>query len=130
MAELIETQVKPRLEPVLAEEDSPVVACASPLEWVGTGGTATLLGGMEKGLTHFDRAALETVCLTPARLKTHQARLWSMTLAQRQRVPGLPPNRADVILMGIAIYCAIAEAFGFRTLRISTRGPRFGMVRR
>jgi exopolyphosphatase/pppGpp-phosphohydrolase len=41
---------------------------------------------------------------------------------------GLPPNRADVILMGAVIFLVIMEAFDFSELRVSTRGLRFAAV--
>ena len=49
-------------------------------------------------------------------------------LEERKETIGLPKNRADVILMGVAIYQAVMEEFGFRELRISTRGLRFAAV--
>jgi exopolyphosphatase / guanosine-5'-triphosphate,3'-diphosphate pyrophosphatase len=49
-------------------------------------------------------------------------------LAQRKEVVGLPKNRADVILMGVAIYHAMMEEFGFPELRLSTRGLRFAAI--
>ena len=39
---------------------------------------------------------------------------------------GLTPS--DVILMGALIYEAVMEQFGFRQLRVSTRGLRFAAV--
>ncbi len=55
-------------------------------------------------------------------------RLWQSTLANRQQIPGLPANRADVILTGIVIYEAIMEQFAFPELRISTRGLRYSAL--
>jgi exopolyphosphatase/pppGpp-phosphohydrolase len=52
-----------------------------------------------------------------------------MALAERRDLPGLPANRADVILFGVAIYEAVMETFGIATLRVSTRGLRFAAVR-
>ncbi len=49
-------------------------------------------------------------------------------MEQRQETVGLPKNRADVILMGVAIYHAVMEEFEFRELRISTRGLRFAAL--
>ncbi len=49
----------------------------------------------------------------------------AMTLARRQNIVGLPPDRADVILTGMAIYEAIMEQFGFKELAVSTRGLRY-----
>ena len=95
---------------------------------MGVGGTASILGCMEAGLETFDRERLEATHLSAWRVSWHLKRLWSMGLAERKKIVGLPKNRADVILMGVAIYQAVMEEFGFRELRISTRGLRFAAV--
>lgn len=108
---------------------SPAVAAfADRLQLVGVGGTASILGCMEAGLETFDRPRLEATRLPAARVAWHLERLWSLPLAQRQQIVGLPQNRADVILMGVAIYHAVMEEFGFPELRISTRGLRFAAL--
>jgi exopolyphosphatase / guanosine-5'-triphosphate,3'-diphosphate pyrophosphatase len=84
---------------------------------------------MEKGMTDYDRVKIEAVRLTRARLRSWVQRLWSMPQAERRRIPGLPPERADVILTGAAIYSGALEMFGGSALRISTRGLRFAAVR-
>ena len=83
---------------------------------------------MEAGLESFDRERLEATRLSAARMAWHLDRLWSLPLAERKKIIGLPKNRADVILMGAAIYQAVMEEFGFGDLRISTRGLRFAAV--
>ncbi|PWU09487.1 MAG: hypothetical protein C5B50_27300 [Verrucomicrobia bacterium] len=95
---------------------------------VGTGGTASILGCMEGGLDKFDRARLEATRLSLGRVRWHVERLWSVPLEERKQIVGLPPNRADVILAGSAIYEAAMEQFGFEELRISTRGLRFAAI--
>lgn len=95
---------------------------------VATGGTATILGRMETGMKGFDRDQIEAVCLPLTRMQEWQDRLWGLSLAERRQIPGLPANRADVILMGVAIYTRAMIHFGWEELRISTRGPRFGAV--
>jgi exopolyphosphatase / guanosine-5'-triphosphate,3'-diphosphate pyrophosphatase len=95
---------------------------------VGVGGTASILGCMEAELTKFDRARLEATRLTAARVSWHLNRLWSLPLEQRKQIVGLPKNRADIILMGVAIYQAVMEVFDFPDLRISTRGLRFAAL--
>jgi exopolyphosphatase/guanosine-5'-triphosphate,3'-diphosphate pyrophosphatase len=95
---------------------------------VGVGGTATILGCMEARLEAFDRARIEATRLSAARVSWHLERLWSLPLEKRKEIVGLPQNRADVILMGVAIYDAVIEEFGFRELRISTRGLRFAAL--
>jgi exopolyphosphatase / guanosine-5'-triphosphate,3'-diphosphate pyrophosphatase len=95
---------------------------------VGVGGTASILGCMEAELTKFDRARLEATRLPAARVSWQLERLWSLTLEQRKQIVGLPKNRADIILMGVAIYQAVMETFDFPDLRISTRGLRFAAL--
>jgi exopolyphosphatase/guanosine-5'-triphosphate,3'-diphosphate pyrophosphatase len=101
---------------------------AVQVQFVGVGGTASILGCMEARLTSFDRERLEATRLSDARVAWHLDRLWGLGLEDRKRITGLPKNRADVILMGTAIYQAVMEEFDFRELRISTRGLRFAAV--
>jgi exopolyphosphatase/guanosine-5'-triphosphate,3'-diphosphate pyrophosphatase len=98
------------------------------IQLVGSGGTASVLCSMHLGLTHFDREAIESVTLLRSELQTTMLRLWSQPLAERQKTPGLPPDRADVILTGIAIHEVLMDAFDFKTLRASTRGIRFAAL--
>jgi exopolyphosphatase/pppGpp-phosphohydrolase len=54
--------------------------------------------------------------------------LWKLPLAERKEIIGLPKTRADVILTGVLIYEMVMEEFGFKQLRVSTRGLRFAAV--
>jgi exopolyphosphatase/pppGpp-phosphohydrolase len=54
--------------------------------------------------------------------------LWKLPLAKRKEIPGLPKLRADVILTGVLIYEVVMAEFGFKELRVSTRGLRFAAV--
>jgi exopolyphosphatase/guanosine-5'-triphosphate,3'-diphosphate pyrophosphatase len=98
------------------------------VQLVGVGGTASILGCMEARLDTFDRARLEATRLSATRVSWHLERLWILPLEQRKNIVGLPKNRADVILMGVAIYQAVMDAFGLPELRISTRGLRFAAL--
>jgi exopolyphosphatase/guanosine-5'-triphosphate,3'-diphosphate pyrophosphatase len=95
---------------------------------VGTGGTTSILGRMEAKLQNYDRAKIEATRLSLERIHWHVEHLWSLPLEERKHVVGLPPNRADVILLGVAVYEVIMAKFGFSELRISTRGLRFAGV--
>jgi exopolyphosphatase / guanosine-5'-triphosphate,3'-diphosphate pyrophosphatase len=116
----------------LAREVQPSLgaAMAAGQGWqlIGCGGTASILGCMEARLTTFDRERLESTRLSLQRLSWHTTHLWSLSLAQRQQVAGLPRNRADVILTGVVIYETFLEQFGFAELCITTRGLRFAAL--
>jgi exopolyphosphatase/guanosine-5'-triphosphate,3'-diphosphate pyrophosphatase len=122
---VLDEEVAARLEPEL-QRVRRTLPPVSILQLVGTGGTAGILGCMEAKLEVFDRDRLESVSLNIDRLQQTLTLLWSLSLAERKNVVGLPANRADVILTGAAIYEAIMTRFGFQELQISSRGLRFG----
>jgi exopolyphosphatase/guanosine-5'-triphosphate,3'-diphosphate pyrophosphatase len=123
----LETEISPSLKPAL-EKEAGCQSCLQPVQLVGTGGTASILACMEAGLTAFDRERLESTRLTQSRLRWHVEHLWGLPSAERKKIVGLPPNRADVVLTGVAIYEAIMDYFGFDQLRVSTRGLRFALL--
>lgn len=95
---------------------------------VGTGGTATILGRMEARLDNYDREKIEAARLTFARVREWTERLWRLPLVERRKIVGLPPKRADVILMGVAIYEGTMDVLGLDELRVTTRGLRFAVI--
>ncbi len=114
-------EVRPQLDPALKLEQGEV-------RLVGTGGTTSILARLEKKLDRFDRDKIESTVLTRDRIIAHRENLWGLPLELRKEVPGLPKLRADVILSGVLIYEMVMKEFGFRELRISTRGLRFAAV--
>ncbi|HZR16506.1 MAG TPA: hypothetical protein VFE51_04200 [Verrucomicrobiae bacterium] len=127
LLDFLEAEVGPKVWPALQRESSGREDDGS-IQFVGLGGTASVLGCIEGGLRGFDRERLEATRLSPERLHWHVQHLWGLSLAQRKTVPGLPPNRADVILTGAAIFESVMGFFGFRQLRVSTRGLRFALA--
>jgi exopolyphosphatase/guanosine-5'-triphosphate,3'-diphosphate pyrophosphatase len=121
----LQTEVRPGLTPALLRETD---SRSAGIQLVGTGGTASILGRIEAKLDRYDRERLDATRLSLEQVKTHRKRLWSLPLAERKEIIGLPKSRADVILTGILIYETVMEAFGFKRLRISTRGLRFAAV--
>lgn len=118
--DFIRREVAPQLELALARERS-----QGQLLLVGTGGSASVLAGMETGLSKFDRRKIEDTRLSSPRITEWVERLWRLPLSERQQIPGLPAPRADVMLTGAAIYEAAMAGLHFTELRITTRGLRF-----
>jgi len=117
----LRAEVRPHLGPALQLE-------LEKIQLVGTGGTTSILARIEKKLDRFDREKIEQTVLTFEQVVARRKNLWSLPLAGRKEVPGLPKSRADVILTGVLIYEAVMAEFGFSELRISTRGLRFTAV--
>jgi len=121
--EFLQREVRPELEPVLQREKN-----SGEVQLAGTGGTATILARMKLKSDHYDRERIEATRLSLKQVRRHLETLWSLPLAQRKELPGLPKSRADVILSGVLIYTSVMEQFGFSELRVSTRGLRFAAV--
>ena len=127
LKEFLQSEVRPKLGPAL-EKEAKRFSSEGPLQLVATGGSASILARIDAKLDSFDRERIEATRLTRRKLQGHVEQLWSLPLEERKQIVGLPPNRADVILTGAAIYEAILEEFDFSELRISTRGLRFAAV--
>lgn len=122
LAGFLNREIRPALEPVLQSPGRPGVRL------VGTGGTPGILIRMQLKLADYDRSRMEAARMTVQELRWQTERLWSLPLAKRKEIIGLPPDRADVILTGAAIYEAVLEQFSFDELCVSTRGLRFAAV--
>jgi len=118
LRQFLDRHVVPALEPALRQSPAPV-------QLVGTSGTASILARMETKAGDFNRDQIEATLLPVGHLRAMLEEQWQLPLAGRRKTPGLPPDRADVILTGLAIYEAIMDRFNFARLRISTRGLRY-----
>jgi exopolyphosphatase/guanosine-5'-triphosphate,3'-diphosphate pyrophosphatase len=97
---------------------------------VAVAGTATTLGGLHLGLDVFDRERIDG-CAIPAQVVHAMAgRLLSMEPAGVRALSGLTAGREDILAAGVLVLSAIVLHFGFREVRVSTRGLRYGIVLR
>jgi len=95
---------------------------------IGTGGTAACLANMKAKGTESDWLVAQAAHIRRSELRAQLERLWKMTLSERKKIPGLPENRADIILTGAAIFEAAMTHFEFAELSVSRRGLRFGAL--
>ena len=95
---------------------------------MGTGGTTTILARMRHQMADFNRERIEGTRLTRGEVLDYMVLLWSKSLAARKQIPGLPPSRADVILMGVAIYESLMQQLDLPEVYVSSRGLRFGVL--
>jgi len=100
----------------------------SPEVIVGMGGTVTSLASVKFKMETYDPDVVQGSVLTLAELKEMAAMFASMTLEERKGVTGLQPKRADVILAGTCIVCAILELLGASSFTVSDRGLRHGLA--
>ena len=104
------------------------VPAAQPVTLVGVAGTVTSLAAMAEALSSYDPARVHGYRLSREALAEQIARLRVGTQAARERIVGLDPRRADVILAGALILERIAMAARVTEVRVSDRGIRWGLV--
>ncbi len=121
LKQFLHREVRPQVEPALKNETGKILL-------VGTGGTTSILARVEHKLDRFDREKIDRTVLGFEQVVAHRKHLWKLPLEARKEIPGLPKLRADVILTGVLIYEMVMEEFGFKELRVSTRGLRFAAV--
>jgi exopolyphosphatase/guanosine-5'-triphosphate,3'-diphosphate pyrophosphatase len=104
---------------------------------IATGGTATTLAAIDANRIHPPRAGARHTVETPrvevdhyelANLAELLDWLRKLPLAERRKIPGLPPARADIIVAGATILLEAMRCFGANTVAISARGARYGAL--
>jgi exopolyphosphatase/guanosine-5'-triphosphate,3'-diphosphate pyrophosphatase len=100
----------------------------SPDVLVGMGGTVTSLASVKHGMEVYDPDVVQGSELTLEEIREMISRFASMTLEERRGIVGLQPKRADVILAGTCIVCALLEIFKASSFTVSDRGLRHGLA--
>ncbi len=101
---------------------------ATPPSLIGVAGTVTSLAAMAEALVSYDPARVHGYRLSRDALAEQIARLRVGTQAAREKIIGLDPRRADVILAGALILQRIAVAAGVAEILVSDRGIRWGLM--
>lgn len=109
---------------------------ASPPQFiVGTGGTFTTLAAISslRGKGDAPIGALLPFAVKGYEMQRSEVRhqldhLRKLSIRARARVPGLPPDRAEIIVAGIAIADRVMNHMGVNTLRVLDRGIRDGLI--
>lgn len=95
---------------------------------IGTAGTATTLAAFSLGLTTYDPDKVTGHRLTIEEVDQIRQRLFAASTAERNAMPGIEPQRADVIAAGVAIYHRVMHRIGAPALITCDRGIRWGLA--
>ena len=120
-------QLKALREHVREELGSAPWLRGAPGRLTGIGGTVRNLAGMvmlQEGLPTF---GVQGFCIQRAALDELVERLAELTPAERRRVPGLKPERADLILAGAVVVQTVMDVAGFDALEVTEAGLREGV---
>jgi exopolyphosphatase/guanosine-5'-triphosphate,3'-diphosphate pyrophosphatase len=98
------------------------------LTLVGIAATFTTLVAVEKKLAHYSQNEVHGSALSLDEVR-RQIKLYRRTTnAQRKLLPGLHPQRADVILAGAHLVERIMMLFHSREVIVSDQGVRYGLL--
>ena len=95
---------------------------------VGIAGTVTTLAAVALDMDPYDGTRVHGHTMTHDEVRAVVERLAAAPLAERRKIRGLEPKRADVIVAGGLLVLETLEAFGARELRVSDRGVRWGLA--
>lgn len=95
---------------------------------VGVAATVTTLAAVEAGVVPYDGERVHGGWLLASEV-TRQVDLYSrLPVSERQRIPGLDPRRAEVILAGALLLERLMSWLSVGSIRVSDRGVRWGLV--
>jgi exopolyphosphatase/guanosine-5'-triphosphate,3'-diphosphate pyrophosphatase len=100
------------------------------LTLVGIAATFTTLVAVQKGLAQYAHAAVHGSRIADNEVRRQIELYRAMSNARRQALPGLHPQRADVILAGALLVERIMTLFDARHVIVSDQGVRYGLLHR
>ncbi len=93
---------------------------------IGSGGTFSTLAAIAKNQREGGAGSVHGYTLSRSELVALLDRLRQLPLEARRQVPGLSPDRADIIVAGIAAIARLAKRLGSREIRVNEGGVREG----
>ena len=98
------------------------------LKAIAVAGTPTTLATLDQGLP-FESERVHGYRLPTQTISRWIERLAVLSVEERQRLAGMEPKRADVIVAGALILQLAAESMGASELEVSIRGLRYGIAK-
>ncbi|MEK7296034.1 MAG: DUF501 domain-containing protein [Actinomycetota bacterium] len=95
---------------------------------IGVAGTIVTVAAIELGLHSFDNERLHGMILTRRAVEDVFRTLATETLADRRHNPGLPAQRADIIVGGCCVLVAIMRKLQVNSITVSTRNILDGIA--
>ena len=114
---------------ILEEKLSTLPPLSPAPAWYGTGGTFTTLAAMVNGVPWTDRTRMHGTKLSCAQIEKEAALLAPMSPDERKLLPGLQPNRADIIVHGICILLACMRTLQIPEITVSEYGNLDGFLK-
>jgi exopolyphosphatase/guanosine-5'-triphosphate,3'-diphosphate pyrophosphatase len=122
--ERLQRYVRRRLRTARIEADP------APRVLIASGGTATTLAQIVMARQGLEGRPVLGFEMTQAELLHLLSAMLRRTLAERREMPGLSPERADIIIAGAAVLYEIMARLKINLLRVNARGIRHALLHR
>jgi exopolyphosphatase/guanosine-5'-triphosphate,3'-diphosphate pyrophosphatase len=120
--ERLRKHIRRELGQARGEMESPV------LYLIGSGGTMTSIGSMVMAMRMERYDSVHGYEVLHSEVMHLLAMLQRMTCKERRATPGLSPERADIIVAGVAVVAELMRLFGSNVLKVNERGIREGLI--
>lgn len=112
----------------IATDLSQLDGCKPPDSLVGMGGAITNLAAVEQSMAAYDPKRIQGAILDRAEVDRQIEMYRSRDAEARRSIVGLQPKRAEVILAGACIVATVMDKLGKKSLTVSDRGLRHGVM--
>lgn len=100
-----------------------------PIQYlIGSGGTMTTIGSMVVAMRKERYDSVQGYEVLHSEVEHLLAMLQRMSCKERREVVGLSPERADIIVAGVAVVAELMRIYGANVLKINERGIREGLI--
>ncbi|SFR04500.1 Ppx/GppA phosphatase family protein [Desulfoscipio geothermicus] len=100
----------------------------SPADMIGVGGTVTTLAAMAQEMRTYDPDKVHGYRLTAAKVGKLYHALRKLPVAARQKMPGLQPERADIIPAGALILLRVLQGLNMDSVLVSEADILYGLI--
>lgn len=97
---------------------------------IAVAGTPTSLAILDLGLTSFDKQQVDGHVLSADAVAYWTDRLLMMSQQERSLLPGIDPNRVDILPAGALILDQSLKELGYASCTVSVKGLRYGAMMR
>ena len=114
---------------ILRAESGRLTALEPPEEWIGVGGTFTTTAALVQDVPWERRGSIHGFHAKASDIRLTMEHLAPMKMENRLKLAGLQPQRADIIVHGLAILTACMELLNIREIVVSEHGNLEGYLK-
>lgn len=116
-------EINTLLQPLLKQ-----ISVADVNTLVAVGGTATTMAAIIQKMKVYDPQKIHGFVITLEQTKQLLCQLNALTLEERKSIPGIQPERADIIPAGVRIVCQMLELLDVQQFTVSEADILWGLA--